>query len=363
MPDWTSSMQRTYEYYIVDPHTWMDLTPITNIKKSRINRDSTVETRGSATIDISESLGECYIRIYMITNQNGVSDKIPLGTFLVQTPSSSFDGRIRDISMDGYTPLLELKEKQPPIGYYVPKDQNIADRAYLLSRENMRAPVVKPTLDKTLPYDFISDINDTWLSYLSELLGSVNYEYDLDEMGRVMFAPIQDIAALQPVWTFNDDNSSILYPEISMDHDLYGIPNTVEIVYFDLESKSHYYCKIKNVDSNSPISIINRGREIPYRITEPDLPGTPTEQQVRDYAERMLRSLSSIEYTVSYSHGYCPVRVGDCVLLNYERAGITDAKAKVISQTIDCTPDCPVTETAVFTKSLGGEFEWDYQKT
>ena len=82
--------------------------------------------------------------------------------------------------------------------------------------------------------------------------------------------------------------------------------------------------------------------------------GDPTNNQIDDYAEQLLRELSTIEYTVSYTHGYCPVRLGDCVRLNYERAGIVDVKAKVISQSIKCEPGCPVTEKAVFTTKLWG---------
>ena len=67
-----------------------------------------------------------------------------------------------------------------------------------------------------------------------------------------------------------------------------------------------------------------------------------------------MKDLSTIEYTVSYTHGYCPVRLGDCVRLNYKAAGITDIKAKVISQSIKCEPGCPVSEKAVFTTKLWG---------
>lgn len=56
MPDWTKSMQQTFEYYEVDPGTWQDKRLLTNIKKSSINRDLTVETLGSASIDMTESL-------------------------------------------------------------------------------------------------------------------------------------------------------------------------------------------------------------------------------------------------------------------------------------------------------------------
>lgn len=360
MPDWTSSMQRTYEYYVVDPGTWQDSELLTNVTKSIINRDSSVETLGSATIDVTESVGECYIRIYMVINQNGLRERIALGTFLVQTPSSSFDGRIRNVSMDGYTPLMELKENSPAIGYYIPakeedKVTNVADAAYRLTRENMRAPVVAPKSDITLSYDFVADTDDTWLSYLSDFLLNAKFKYDLDEMGQVLFAPDQDISALQPVWTYTDDNSSILYPELTMDHDLYGIPNVVEVVYYDGTNHKFYTAEpAVNDDPSSPTSTVCRGRRIVKRITDPDLPGTPNQTQLNDYAKQMLKAYSSIEYTVTYKHAYCPVRVGDCVRLNYTRAGITDVKAKVISQTIECTPECPVTEVAVFTHKLWG---------
>ena len=119
MPDWRKSMQQTYEYYIVDPGTWKDVKRITTVKSCNINRDSEVETLGSATFDTTELLGECYVRAYLVTIQNGLTDKTPLGTFLVQTPSSSFNGKVRNVTMDAYTPLLELKENQPPLGAQV----------------------------------------------------------------------------------------------------------------------------------------------------------------------------------------------------------------------------------------------------
>ena len=152
MVDWTASMQQTFEFYLVDPDTWRDTRLLNNITACSISRDSEAETLGSATIDITESVGEAYIRVYLITFQNGVKEKHPLGTFLVQTPSSSFDGKIRSISMDAYTPLLELKENPPPLGYSIMKDSNIMDTAYMIVRDNVRAPVIKPNSEQTI-YD------------------------------------------------------------------------------------------------------------------------------------------------------------------------------------------------------------------
>ena len=351
MPDWRSSMEQTFEYYVVDPGTWKDVRLLNNVKSCTINRDSDADTLGSASIDTEEMLGECYIRAYLITIQNGLTDKHPLGTFIVQTPSSSFDGKIRSVSMDAYTPLLELKENQPPIGYFIPKGSNIMNIACSLTAEHLRAPVVKTEKDDILYFDFISETDDNWLVFISDLLANAKHIFSLDELGRVLFSPIQDTASLQPVWTYDDNNSSILYPEFDMDHDLYDIPNVVEVIHST--GMTTQYAVAINDDPNSPISTVNRGRKITHRITDPKLVGSdPTKREIDEYAIRQLSELSTIEYTISYTHGYCPVRIGDCVRLNYSRAGFNGIKAKVISQTIKCEPGCPVQEKARFTMKL-----------
>ena len=352
MANWFESMQQTFEYYLVDPITWKDTKQLNNVKSCTIDRDYETATLGSATIDVTESTGECYVRVYLITIQNGVRERYPLGTFLVQTPSTSFDGKIKDISLDVYTPLLELKENPPPIGYSILKGENIMDWAYRLVREKARAPVVKASSDETLYYDFVANTDDTWLTYLTDLIANAKFEFGLDELSRILFLPKQDTASLQPVVTFDDGNSSILYPDFSMSHDLYGIPNVVEVIYSS--DKANYYSRIANDDPNSPISTVNRGREITHRVTNPELSGIPAQGQIDEYAKQLLRELSTLEYTVTYKHGYYPVRLGDCVRLNYERAGVKNVKAKVISQSIKCEPGCPVTEKAVFTEKLWG---------
>lgn len=356
MPNWKESMQQTYEFYIVDPGTWRDGEKLNLVKTCTIERDSEVETLGSASFDITDLVGECYVRVYLITIQNGIKEKHPLGTFLIQTPSSSFDGKSRSVTVDAYTPLIELKEKQPPVGYYIPKDDNVMDCAYRLIRENARCPVVKTNGNISNPSDFISDTEDTWLSFISAFVTGhayaleTSYQLDLDEMGRIIFSPKVEVDSMSPVWTYDDDNSSILYPELTMDHDMFGIPNVVEVVY---STKGISYHKTAiNDDPNSPTSTVNRGRRIIYREVNPDLTGNPTENQIEDYANQLLKELSTLKCTVTYTHGYCPVRVGDCVRLNYARSGLTDIKAKIIRQSIKCEPGCPVTETAIFTTKL-----------
>ena len=348
--DWSESMEQSFEYYEVDPNTWKDIRKIENVKSCSIDRDESSDTLGSASISIVDTLGETYIRAYLLIRQNGNNFRVTLGTFLVQTPSSDFDGKNRNVTMDCYTPLLELKENPPPLGYTLMKGENIMERAYEICRENCRAPVVETKLEKVLEANFVSNTDDTWLVFLQDLLAQAKYKFYLDEEGKILFAPIQKLEQLKPIWTFNDDNSSILYPDINLEHDLYGIPNVVEVVCST--GTEMYTARVVNDDPNSPTSTVNRGREILYRETSPNIQGIPSTEQIDEYAEALLEELSSVEYQVSYKHGYCPVRVGDCVRLNYERADLKDVKAKVISQSINCETSCSVDETAVFTRKL-----------
>ena len=401
MVDWKASMQQTFEFYTVDPVTWRDRDRLTTVKQATINRDSETETLGSATFDVDGQIGERYIRVYLVTTQNGITERHPLGTFLVQTPTTSFNGKVMSRSMDAYTPLLELKEKQPPIGFTLERGSKILYSAKRLAQENMRAPVIaetdKPIIEvdelniennpiagayyryddsvymfngkvfipsdiinrgeATLKTHFTAETEETWLTYLTNLLANENHTFALDEMGNVMFAPVQETSALQPVETFDDSNSSILYPDITVSHDIYGIPNVVEVVCSTPTREpdggsATFAATAINDDPNSPTSTVNRGRKIIYRDTDPKISGVATQENIEAYAKRLLKDLSTVEYTLSYTHGYCPVRLGDCVRLNYTRAGIHNIKAKVVSQTIQCVPGCPVTEKAVFTTNL-----------
>lgn len=343
-------MKQTFEYYVVDPYTWKEIRKIENVISSRITRDSETDTLGSLTMETSDALGECYVRVYMITIQNGITEKHPMGTFLVQTPSYGYDGKIKNVSIDAYSPLLELKENQPPLGYSILEGENIMERAYRIIREKCRAPVVGVENTSTLQFDFVANTNDTWVTFVRDLVSNAKFSIGLDELSRIIFNPVQETASLQAKWSFDDSNSSILYPDIDLTQDLYGIPNAVEVILSN--NRDYKYAKVVNDDSDSPTSTVNRGREIIYRVTNPSILSNPTVEQLEAHGRQILKELSCLEYRVSYKHGYCPVGLGDCVRLNYARAGIKNVKAKIVSQTIDCVPGCPVTETAVFTSQL-----------
>lgn len=355
MPDWSKSMKITYKFYKVDPISWQDIELITTVKKCSISNDSAAATMGSASFSLGEVINECYIRVYLEVSQNGKTERFPLGTRLVMTPRVRFNGKSFTVDMDGYTPLIELQEKLPPIGYTVMKDEKILNMSSKLIRENTRAPIAVIEDDNKLYENFVANTDDTWLTYIKDLVAMADHRLDIDEMGNISFAPNQDYEAIQPRAIFNDDNTSILYPDIDSEDDLYGIPNVVEVSCSN--ASGNRVIRISNDDINSPTSTYNRGREIHYRETSPKISGNPSEEQIKQYAEQLLKQLSTVKKTITFEHGYIPLRIGDTVLLNYKRAGIINVKAVITRQNIECGKACKVQTTAVYTKNL-----WDANK-
>lgn len=350
MINWHESMEQTYEFYKVDPNTWRDSERITSITGCTITRDATNSTLGSVSVDMTEDIGECYIRVYLAVIQNEESRKFPLGTFLIQTPHVSFNGKYVSISVDGYTPLIELKNSKPPIGYSILKGQPIMNTVSLISREHLRAPVVMTDSSHMLESDFVASLDEDWLTFNTDLMSSAKYSYMLDEMGTVLFQPDQNTASLQPVETYTDDNSSILYPSFKDERDLYGIPNVVEVIYSS--TLGYRFSRIVNDDENSIVSTKSRGREIVHRVTDAKFTGIPTQKMLDEYATQLLKNLSSLSHKITYSHAFNTTRIGDCVVLNYARAGVHNVKARIISQSIRCVTGCSIEETAIYTERL-----------
>ena len=54
------------------------------------------------------------------------------------------------------------------------------DSAYKLVRDKVRAPVVAAKSEEKLYSDFVSDVNDTWLTFVRDLISNAKYVFTLD---------------------------------------------------------------------------------------------------------------------------------------------------------------------------------------
>lgn len=361
--DWTASMQQTYEYYTVDPVTWMDINRVDSVMSSSINRDSKSETYGSSSLETTELLDECYIRTYMVAKQNGRDFKFPLGTYLYTTAADTYDGIVHRYSMTGYTPLIELTEKPVPLGYWIKgrsgvmpgRDaEEVLRKISGIIKENSRCRIsISDSTRRFLINDYVAAPTENWLDIVKALITATydaQYYIVVDPMGTVKLINNDDVEKTTAKYVFDDGNSSILLPNTSIQTEYFGIPNVVELIYNG--RTGNFRSVVKNEDPSSIVSTVRRGREVVKRVFMTNTVNKETQEAIDARARELLENASTIEKTIAYSHGYCDVSVGDCVILNYKAANLTNIRAKVIAQSISCVPGCTVDETAVYTEKL-----------
>lgn len=352
--DWSKSMVQTYQFFKVNPNTWMDEKKLENFESASVAFDSNDETicSGSLTGEIIDD--EFYIRIYLICTQFGYVYKFPLATLLVMSQLSGYNGRRYQYSVNAYSPLIELKEKYPPIGYsMICRKNEVLGNVLKILAEHLRAPVITTITTPVLSTDefiFTAEFDDTWLSYIISILSSIGYHLGVNAKGEVYLSPdIINVNAVKSVYTYTDDNSSILLPDISDEYDIYGIPNVVELLHSN--PNNNYFVRIVNKDPDSKTSTISRGREIVYRANT-DEGYILSKDQVQNLAVNILKKKSEVEHIIEYKHGYNPVTLGDGITMNYTRSGYRHQKAVVISQIIECKNGCVVTEKAKYSSYL-----------
>lgn len=353
MADWTANAGHSYEYWRVDPASWRDKEPLGLVTSCSITRDDS-DVRGSADLEVGGDVSsEFYVREYLVVEQppgSGITERFCLGTHLVQTPTLEYTaGRVKR-KLTAYSPLLELQDTRPPIGYTSAAGTNVVSQARWICRTHGRLPVVAPSASGAITEPLVAADDDTWLTYMSALLAKAGLTYMLDPYGRISFAP-EPGPLLSPVWTYTDDNSSILMPDVTEEYDWFGIPNVYEAVLS--KNDTCVAGSYENDSPASPLSTASRGRRVVERDTSPDVPDTATAADLANYAAKKLRELSVVERTVEYSHGYNGVNWGDGVTLDYTRHGLR-AQGRVVKQVIDCDTRCLVEETASYTESLWG---------
>lgn len=347
MPDWTRGMSRTYEFWRVNPESWNDAERIDTVTGCTISRDMSNPVLAEATFEMDAFDGEMYIRVYLVTSQDGARSREPLGTFLVQAPRRSGNGMRMAVSAHGYSPLKELVETYPPIGAYFGMC-DVANEAARFISENCRAPVIGASGAAYSTEPFIAEYSETCMDFVQAFLDANGCAMSIDGMGRITVGPAPDASAAAPVWRFADDGRSVMLPDITDEDNSPDIPNKVEVVYSSGDTVM--FAEAVDDDPASPVSTESRGRTVAMRDTSPDVSGKPTQETMDALAASMLRDNGAIVHDIEFSHGFIPdVDIGRGVELSYRRAGMS-VRALVVSQSIKCTPACTVTTHARYTE-------------
>ena len=347
--DWTKGMTQTLECFEVDAATWRETKKLSTVKTCTVTRELDAELIESASISLDEDLGEIYIRAYLAVTQGDESKRIPIATFLAQTPSTDFDGMVQKQTVDGYSPLIELRDDMPPIGYTIPSGSNCVSAVESIVSKACRAPVSMLSDSTTLTEDYVAQEDDTWLTLCKDVLSKANMRFIVSPLGVIGCEPIRDPASLSASFTFEDDEYSIISEDITSSSDWYGLPNVYEAIYS--KDTGCLRAEAVNDDPNSPLSTVSRGRRVLERDTNPELPEEPTQEDINVYAKRKLREISAREHRLVFSHGWTENKIGQGIRFIYSAAGI-DQTMQTIKQTITLETGVTIQEEATWSEVM-----------
>lgn len=325
--NWSEGYESSYYCTVLDPYSWRDIDrfEITGGQISR-NTESLIE---SANIEcVNYNLGEQWIRIWLNTIQDGKAEHIPLFTGLSTSPMDNAEGVLVKNTLSCYSVLKPCSDILLPRGWYAPSGSGVGVIKDLL---NTPAPV---TIDEDIPRltrNIIAEAKETNLSMLHKILLAMDLRIRILGNGEIQIKKqAVDISA-----EFGIDNDCI-EPSYTRKYDWYKCPNVFRANSGD-ESVT-----VRDDDINSPLSTVNRGREI---WEEEDSCEFNTGETLYEYAVRRLKEKQLVAKKISYTRRYNPdVYVTDLVNIKYPQF---DGVYLVTSQNIELGYGATTTESAV----------------
>lgn len=329
--DWSKGYSAKYYATIVDKKTMKDLN-IDDLSKNRIEIvDGTIQRsidglRESADITCEgyQLNKELYIRVWLDTYQNGRFSHTPLFTGIASSPSRNIQGRLEKTAMQCYSMLKLADDILLPRGWYAPYDASSSGLIRSL------LSVVGTDIDiqgepPTLDHSIIAESGETNLTMVDKILASVNWRMRVDGLGNIIVQPADPNSIRKVLFTFDSLGNDIIEPSLSIDYDWFNTPNVMRVVV------DNDYSVAIDDDPDSPLSIVNRGREIWAEDTSENLNAN---ESISEYAFRMLREYQQASTTISYDRRYIPdLYPYDSIRLNYPAQGLFGTYL-ITSQTI-----------------------------
>lgn len=307
--NWANGYSATYYMATVDPVTWRDTGRI-ELTGGTIKRE-TSGLRASADIECVNWPDEIeqWIRVYMDTEQEGAAAHVALFTGLATSPDSDYNGQREKNGLECYSALKPAEDIFLERGWYAPAGVSGGTLIKQLLDVTPAPVEVAPNSPK-LSSSIVAEDDETHLTMVDKILNAINWRIRLSGNGRISVGPV----ATEPVASIDPLDNDIVELEITVEKDLFGCPNVFRAIDDDLTAVA------RDDNPNSPLSTVNRGREVWAQETNCDLADNETIEQ---YAARRLSELQKVGRTADYNRRFLPdVTASDLVRLWYPEQGL-----------------------------------------
>lgn len=332
--DWNTGITAGYYAAYVDPATWRATERFEIIGGSISN--SAEDLRSNASLDCKgyPQGTERWIRVYLDARQDDEAEHIAMFTGLATSPALEVNGRIISNTVDCYSVLKPAQDVLLDRGWYAPADAdggNVIEQLLSVTP----APVVVDDNAPTLTNAIIAEDGENNLSMVDKVLTAIGWRLTLDGDGTIHITPKAEEASA----SYDALENDAVEPKISVTRDWYGCPNVFRAVNDDLSGVA------RDDAEDSPLSTVNRGREVWAEETSCDLNNDET---IAEYAARRLKEKQQVGTSAKYDRRYNPdLNVTDLIRLHYPGQGL-DGLYEIVSQSIELGYGAKTSEEVVY---------------
>jgi len=296
-----------------------------------ITCNSLAEIKKTANIRIKRNiaddidwLNERIKPVFQLTMPNGDVLEWSLGIFLASSPSvqdSNNNTIIRNIQ--GYDKAQILKEDKFVDRYYIATGTNYIEAiTSIINSVGIGKVNIEPT-NLTLNTAIEFEIGYSKLTAINEMLVAVNY-YSLyfDEQGYAISKPYIEPSNRAVEYEYRTDTMSIIHQGGIKTLDLFNLPNVFVRVYSNPDSTTALKSVYINANASSPLSTVNRERNIVDYKTVDNIADQTT---LDAYTRRQATDASQIFGEVEFATALMPMHdINNCIYLEHTGIDIRD---------------------------------------
>ena len=322
--NWNNGFSALYELYRVNPVSWQDAGQYELIAGQISKSEGGLIE--SADLTLTESPGECWLRVYLKARQGESGERVALFTGLASAPQRNLNGNNVTYKAACYSVLKPVDDTLTPRGYFVAAGVRGAEAAAELLSVGP-APVSYETASPTLTESIVSEDKDTYLTMAQKVVDAIGWRIRINGRGEVEIVPKPEEESAR----FDEYENDSIEVSITDTNDWYSAPNCLRVV------SGTDAVEVRDDDPDSALSTTTRqatrggSGEIWAQESVSSLADNET---LQTYAERRLKELQGPARKLAYSRRFRPdVTIGDKVRLHLPRHGI-DNVFTVTSQRI-----------------------------
>jgi hypothetical protein len=305
---------------------------VANNSLAEIKRTARFTLRDDAAINYLSDRIKPWVRLKML---DGGWAEWPQGVFLLSTPPRKADdtGVYREI--EAYDMLQVLTDDRIEYRYTVAAGENyITAVGAVLTGAGITDQNLTPTA-LTLPTDRDWEPSTTKLQIVNDLLSAINYySLEFNEHGQAIAKPYVSPDARASEYTYKNDSTSVIFPGVEQNIDLFAIPNKWVLVMSEPDAAA-LTGTYTNTNPSSPTSTVSRGRTIVSYVENVEAADQTT---ITALALRAAYEASQVYEAVQFETAIMPFHSNaDSLTLEYTRLGIA-AKFNEVSWAFDFTP-------------------------